>query len=181
MKRQILDLKSIMPIKTVKIGRKTVKIPKLSLRHHKLLNTVRDVDVNMKILIDSIHKGLTPAESLIVCVHLMAFNGRIKNEVTLDGNTFKVDDIFISQKLKFHSGGKDYLFKSPEIFNNLTDAENILTECYLGEPIDFNSMPAYVINWARDITTMISVTSDKGLTVGGLAAILELFEGTLNG
>ncbi|ASD52104.1 baseplate hub distal subunit [Pseudomonas phage PspYZU05] len=169
-----MNLKSILPIKVLKVNRKTVKIPKLSLRHFKLIREVRDIDKNLHLLIESIHKGLTPAETVFVCVHLLEFNNRLKSEVTLNSHTFKVDDVAITQKLEFQSNGKTYKFRSPKLFENLGDVEDILSKCSEQE-VDFLEMPAYVIVWADKILNMISVKSDKGLEIKGLNNIIELF------
>ncbi|AZV00923.1 baseplate hub distal subunit [Escherichia phage vB_EcoM_005] len=57
---------------------------------------------------DSICKGLSAAETDFAALHLLEFNGRLKEKVTKDGFTYNLNDLYICQRLEFQFQGKTF-------------------------------------------------------------------------
>lgn len=175
-----MNLKLILPIKKIVINDKQISIPKLGIKHHELLKTPCAADENMIKLVDSIKVGLTAAESDLVLLHVLEFNGKLKSEVEKDGFLYKINDVYISQRLEHQLNGDVYYFRSPERYEKFFTPDNVLETCFIrvndSDVIpDFMDFPAFVYKWAEDITTKISIKGPNG-TIRGLNDILELFE-----
>lgn len=169
--------------KLVVVNDKEVKVPKLGLRHRMKLAESMDKD-HMTILhelLKMIHPNLSVAERDLITLHLLAYNGRIKNKTVIDGHEISVDDAVICQKLKFDHGDYSFKFKSPKLMESLDTIgtmlnENCISAKYKGEPIDFDfwEAPAFVDNWAYDIMRTVSIkVGDSEVT--GVYNIVELF------
>lgn len=175
-----MNLNLILPLKKIKLQNKEISIPKLGLKHHNLIKDVRDMSENMNILLDSICPGLSAAESDIVSLHLLEFNGKLKSSVTIDDFTYNLNDIYICQRLEFQYQGKTFYFRAPERFETFTTIDKMLSKCFIkindsNESPNFLKMPAFVSKWADDITNTIAIPGPKG-PIKGTAQILRLFE-----
>lgn len=172
-----MNLNLILPLKKIILpSGKEVSIPKLGLKHYNMLKEVKGPDENLDLLINSICPGLTSPEVDLVCIHILEFNGKLKSKVEKDGATFDIKDIRITQKLEFQYQGHEFKFRAPGKFEQFATISHLLRECYLGqEPIDFMKMPAFIISWAEDISTTISIQGPQG-DIKGLSNILRLFE-----
>jgi hypothetical protein len=175
-----MNLNLILPLKKIKLRDKEISIPKLGLKHHNLIKDVRDMSENMGILLDSICPGLTAAESDIVSLHLLEFNGKIKAESIKDGFTYKLNDIYICQRLEFQFQGNTFYFRAPERYETFTTIDKMLDACFIKvnestEKPNFLEMPAFVMKWADDITNTIAIPGPQG-PIKGTAKILGLFE-----
>ncbi|AFU64132.1 baseplate hub distal subunit [Salmonella phage STML-198] len=175
-----MNLNLILPIKKIKCNNKEISIPKLGLKHHHLIKEVRDLSENMGILLDSIHPGLTAAESDLVCLHLLEFNGKLKSTVMKDGFTYNINDIYICQRLEFQYQGITFYFRSPDRYEVFTTVDKMLSSCFIktnlsDEAPDFLRMPAFVSKWADDITNMIAIPGPHE-PIKGTSKILGLFE-----
>lgn len=159
---------------------KQLKLPKLGLKHHKLVSGDVGIDENLKAILKSIHPDLTAAESDMVCIHLLAFNSRLKDEVVKDGFTYRIDDIYISQRLEQQFSGNTFKFRSNKPFEQFSSVDNILNECFVEvngskEVPNFMGMPAFVAKWAEDIINTISIKGPYG-PIKGIGEIMELFK-----
>lgn len=175
-----MNLNLILPLKKIVINDKQISIPKLGLKHHELLKNPCGADENMIKLVNSICPGLNAAESEIVLLHVLEFNGKIKSEVTVNGKVFKVSDVYISQRLEHQYHGNIFYFRSPEPFETFVTPDDVLEKCFIrvndSDVVpEFMDMPAFVTKWADAITTKISIKGPKG-QLDGLSEILELFK-----
>lgn len=178
----MLDLSDLQLTKTVDINGKQVKIPKLSLYHHSLIKDIKDPHDVTRVIINSIHKGLTKAEQDLAYIHLLHFNDKLNGSFTHDGIEYTIDDIKITQKLKFHIDDYEFRFKTPTIEDSNTPIEQILDKALIWvkyknekiDPIPFEKMPAFVAEWAVDIISTVSIQKN-GEIVKGLHDIVELF------
>lgn len=173
-----MKLNLILPQKKVKINQKIVTIPKLGLKHYNLLKDVKALDENMRILVDSIQPGLSSGEAELMVLHLLEFNGRMKDVVVKDGFTYKLEDIYICQRLSHQLNGITYNFRSPELYEQFSTPQDVLEKTYRAEGSevpDFGSMPAFVIKWANSIVNTVAIKGPKGVITGSLN-ILEIFE-----
>lgn len=175
-----MSLKIILPLKKINVNGKEVTIPKLGLKHHALLNKVSSPEEHIKALIGSIRKDLTFAEANFVLLHVLEFNGKIKDSVTKDGFTYRISDAYICQRLEHQYSGNTFYFRSPEQDEKFTTPDDVLAKCFIrvndSDVVpDFLSLPAFVYSWADDIVTSVAIKGPYG-PVKGLSKILELFE-----
>ena len=175
-----MNLKIILPIKKIVVNDKTISIPKLGLKHYNLLNCVKGPDEHLNTILDNICPGLTAAESDIVVIHLLAFNGKLKDEVEKNGFTYKINDIYISQILEHRLDGKTFKFKAPKRYDKLGSIDNILDTYF--ESIDGNTdkpnfmkLPAFVVKWVDDIVNTVAIPGPNG-PIKGILKIMEIFE-----
>lgn len=177
---------NIKPVfKLIEINGKEIKIPKMGLQQHAILSTSESLEDGVKKLIKSIHPNLSVAERDLVCLHLLAFNKRIKNEIEIDGKTYSVDDVIICQQLKFNIGDTEYKFKSPTMEIKNPTIDMLLKDCCVSVKTngikqdipDFMKMPAYVYKWVEKICNSISLKTHKK-EIKGLYDLVELFDGS---
>lgn len=168
-----MKLNLILPTKVITFNNKEVKIPKLGLKHHKIVKDIRTGDENIRLLIRSIHDGLDGAESEFVLVHLAAFNGRCKEKKVVDGFEYNINTLKIVRELSFEF--KDtFEFRSPQFGETFTSAKNIL-ESTKTVDVDFGNMPAFVGQWAEKIVSTITMDGPYG-PIEGCAQILGILE-----
>ncbi|QQG32160.1 baseplate hub [Citrobacter phage CkP1] len=175
-----MNLNLILPIKKIQVNGKNISIPKLGLKHHNLIKDIRDLSENMGLLLDSIHPGLTAAESDIVCLHLLEFNGKLKSKVIKDEFEYNINDIYICQRLEFQYSGNTFYFRAPHRYETFTTIDKMLSECFIKtndseEVPNFLKMPAFVSKWADDITNTIAIPGPHG-PIKGVSQILGIFE-----
>lgn len=173
-----MKLNLILPQKKVQINDKVITIPKLGLKHYNLLKDVKALDENMRILVNSICPGLSSGEAELVVLHLLEFNGRMKDVVVKDGFTYKLADVYICQRLSHQLNGIQYNFRSPELYERFSTPQDVLEKTFRAEGSevpDFGSMPAFVIKWADSIVNTVAIKGPKGVITGSLN-ILEIFE-----
>lgn len=172
--------------KKVDVNGKTVKVPKLGLKHYNLIKELKTHEENFKILMESIHKGLSVAEKDLVAIHLMAHNNAIKSEITQGDFKLSVDDVFINQQLTFTYKDYTFKFKSPKMDDRTSSVDVMLSSCCVsatkkGEKIDipnfFNDTPAFVYKWADAICNTVAIKDKDGKLIKGLHDIVELFNG----
>lgn len=177
-----MNLKLILPLKkvTLPISKKEVSIPKLGLKHYKLLKDVKGADENMQILMDSICPGLSPAESDFVQLHILEFNGKIKPSVVKDGITYSLSDVYICQRLEYQYQGNTFKFRAPGKFESFMTVGAMMNSCLLAvndekSEVDFMKMPAFTYKWAEEISTTLAIQGPDG-TIRGIENIVRLFE-----
>lgn len=153
---------------------KTVSLPKLGLKHHNMVKDEKNPLVALKTIMNSIHPGLNAAETDFISLHLLEFNNKLKSEVTKDGFIYKLDNVYICQRLEFQFGGKEYKFRSHEPFEQFGPVDDVLKTLYLGDDIpDFLDMPAFVSKWADDITSTVAIPGPNG-PIKGMLQIMDL-------
>lgn len=162
------------------MNQKEIKIPKLGLKHANMLKDVKSPEENLAKLINSIHPGLSPAEIDFVSIHLLEFNGKIKNKVVKDGFEYNISTLKISQRLEFQYGGHVFKFRAPNQFESFGAIDKMLAGCLetvdgKKEDVDFMKMPAFVKKWADDISNTVSIEGPNG-DIRGAAAIIGIFE-----
>lgn len=168
--------------KIIEINGKTIRIPKLGLRHHEILKEVRGHEENMKLLLNSIHKNLSQAERDLVTVHLLHFNNKLKDSVVINEVEVFVLDTVIDQTLRFDHDGVSYRFKSPTSTEMADTIDGMLQKCCVSakrdaveiDIPDFLDMPAFVIGWAHKIADTLSLKTPNGY-IRGLYDIVEVF------
>ena len=175
-----MSLKIVLPQKKITINDKEITIPKLGLKHHILMKDVKSPEEHIKILSNSIRSDLTSAESNLAVLHVLEFNGKIKETVIKDGFKYSIQDVYICQKLEHSYNGNTFYFRSPDQFENFTTPDDVLAKCFIrvndSDVIpDFLSLPAFVYNWANEITTNVAIKGPYG-PIKGLSRILEIFE-----
>lgn len=169
-----MNLKLILPIKKITLNDKTISIPKLGLKHHNLVKDEEDPIKALRIIMRSINPDLNAAETDFVSLHLLEFNGKLKSEVQKDGFTYRLADVYISQRLVFQYGGKEYKFRSHTPFENFGPVDQVLENLYEGDDVpDFLDMPAFVSKWADDITSTVAIPGPNG-PIKGIALIMDL-------
>lgn len=173
--------------KKITVNGKEVKVPKLGLKHYNLIKELKTHEENYKILMESIHKGLSVAEKDLVAIHLMAHNKAIKDRITQDDFVFDVNNVYISQKLKFEYKDYCFKFKSPKADDRTSSVDVMLSSCCVsatkgGVKIDipnfFDDTPAFVYKWAEFICDTIAIKDKDGKEIKGLYNIVELFNGS---
>lgn len=171
--------------KTVVINGKTINIPKMGLKHHVFITESKSLEEGMQKILKSVNPNLSVAERDLVTLHILEYNGKIKNKILIDGIEYSIDDVEICQQLKFEYGGVEYKFKSPN-FNKVKSSvvSDVLTECCVsakrdGVEIDipdFNDLPAFVYKWMDKICDTIQLKTHKG-TIKTLYNLTEVFDG----
>ena len=169
-----MKLNLILPTKTIELNGKQIKIPKLGLKHHKLVRDPKPGDESLRILIDSIHPGLSGEECEYVLVHLAAFNGRCFENKIVDNFTYSLDTMKIIRKTSFKIQDTEYNFRSPYFGEQFISAKDILESTSIDE-LKFGSMPAYVANWSEQIISTIQIDGPNG-PIQGCGAILGILE-----
>lgn len=176
----------IIPTKVVKYeyhGPKTVEIPKFGLLQYRMVGDMTDGEKALTLLIDSIKKNASKAERDLISLHILEFNDKMSASVTKDGFEYNLDDVYISQKLKFEMGEYLFKFRSPSADECVMPIDLLLKSCCTlakrnGEKIDvpdFMEMPAFVLQWADKILNTISIDGPDG-PIEGLGQIMELFD-----
>ena len=181
MKKIKLDLQP--KFKLLQVNGKDIKIPKLGLKHRMLADINLSYSDNMKRLISSIHPNLSIAERDLVSLNILAYNDKIRNEFIEDGFTYRIDDVYICQKLKFELNGYEFKFKSPNNDSLSCAINDLLEDCCVyvkkdgikQEIPNFLDLPSFVANWADDILNTIAIDTPNGKIVG-LYSIVELFD-----
>lgn len=169
-----MNLKLILPTKKIQLGDKEIHIPKLGLKHHNLIKNEPNPYAALRKIMQSIFPNLTAAESDFVSLHLLEFNGKLKDKREINGFTYKLDDVYICQRLEFSYQGKTFKFRSNKPYEEFGPVDNLLETLYLGEDVpDFLDMPAFVAKWADDITSTLAIPGPNG-PVKGLLKIMEL-------
>lgn len=170
-----MNLKLILPIKKITINGKQVSIPRLGIKQYQ---EVRDIESPIEILeklVWDIKPHLTIAEYDLMIIHLLEFNDRLKTTIDYKGETLNINDVYISQNLKFQFQGKVFEFKEPPRIPMGT-ADVILKDLYLGdEDIDFLEMPAFVYKWLNSIINTLSIKTKNNGIISGANTIMELF------
>lgn len=166
---------NIIPVtKKIELNGKEIVIPKLGLKHYRMLKDVKGLAENMTELMDSICPGLTAAESEFVIVHLLAHNGRIKErqEFEFAGQKVVVDinDMVICNKTEFQDDGKTYMFRAPRIGEFFISGLDALQSCTLDD-IDYGNMPAYMLDWADELLSTVKIDTPVGTIHGAINII----------
>lgn len=180
-----INLNIKQTFKVVTINKKDIRIPKLGLKHHLIISNSKTLEDGMKQIIKSIHSNLSLSERDLVTLHLLAYNGKMKNSAVVDGKTYTLDDITICQQLEFKTNnGIVYKFKTPNFNNESSPAiSDILNNNCIkvtspeGEQLpipDFLEMPAYVYKWVEKITDTISLKTEFG-EIKGIQNLMEVF------
>lgn len=171
-----MNLKLILPMKKIHLNNKEINIPKLGLKHHALIKNEDNPLKALQKLMNSIYPDMDAAESDFVALHLLAFNGRIKDSVTIDNFTYSLDTLYICQKLNFQYQGNEFKFKSYKAFQDFGPVDEVLNSLYIGDDIpDFLDMPAFVSKWADDITSTVAILGPDG-PIRGLLQIMEILK-----
>ncbi|QPB08831.1 baseplate hub protein [Klebsiella phage Metamorpho] len=175
-----MNLNVILPIKKINVNTKTISIPKLGLKHHNIMKDVKGPGENLCLLLDSICPGLSQAESDLVVLHLLAFNGKLKETVIKDGFTYNINDAYICQRLVQRLDGNEFKFRAQERYSTLSTVDDILStylESVNGEKVkvDFMKLPAFVVKWADDLVNTIAIPGPNG-PIKGILKVMEIFE-----
>ena len=89
-----MKLKVYVTRKTIQVNGKEIKIPKLGIKHHALLKGITETPQEaVCLIIDSIYKGLSKAETELVIVHLLAFNNVIPSSNMIGDFEYNINDI----------------------------------------------------------------------------------------
>lgn len=156
-----MNLNLILPLKKVKINDKILSIPKLGLRHHKLLRDAKSPEETLKIVLDEVDPTLSRSEAKLALYHVLEFNGKLKKSFDYKGKTYSIDDIYILPRPEFTYNGKTYKFREPKIDERFFSAKEVLSTLCT-EDVDFGSMPAFVYKWADELNKSIAIDlSDK--------------------
>ncbi|CCI88769.1 phage baseplate hub [Yersinia phage phiR1-RT] len=174
-----MNLKLVLPIKKIQINDKIISVPKFGVKQHNILNSVKAAESHLRDLLQSISPGLTAPEGELVLLHVLQFNGRLKDK-EIEGHTYSVDDVVIRQILTHQFQGNVFKFKSPQPFETFASVDQMLSELLISVndekvDVDFMKMPAFVSKWADQITYGIALDTHRG-TIKGLTNILGLFE-----
>ena len=174
-----MSLKLVLPIKILKVNGKEIKIPKLGLKHQKILNSIRDPGDHMRSLVYSICPGLSAAEGEYVLLHLLAFNGKIKDK-EIDGHLYKIDDVRMVDQYEFQYQGNVFKFRKPTLFEGFASVDLVLKETFESvngehKEIDFMKMPAFIHKWSESLVFPLVLDTPRG-PIKGLTNILGLFE-----
>lgn len=176
---------NINPItKNITVGGKEVKIPKLGLKHRMIVKDGMSHEDCMRELHKMICPNLSAAERDIVSLHILEYNGKLKQKIVKDGFEFDLDNVKICQQLKFIHGEYEFKFRSPTMELMKGPLDILMKECCVyvkhnGKKIeipDFMEMPAFVYKWAQKITDTVSIDGPKG-EIKGLQKLVELFSG----
>lgn len=164
-----LDL--ILPTRILTLNNKEIRVPKLGLKHHRLVKEIKSLDEHLRVLIESIHPGLDGAEMEFVLVHIGAFNGRCKDQKTVDNFTYDIKTMRIDRETTFELD-KTYKFRSPYLGETFNSAKDIL-ESTKTDDTYYGSMPAFVVHWADKIASTVSIEGPNG-RIEGCAKIMEI-------
>lgn len=177
-----LDIKKVF--RTIEVNGKRIKIPKLGLKHHAIITQSNDMTEAMKQILQSICKNMSVSEKDFVMLHLLAYNGKIKEKTTIDGHEYSIFDVKLSQQLKFWIGDTEYRFRTPTELETKPTIDQVLTSnCVsvkkdgVSQPIpDFLEMPAFVHDWVYKICDSISLSTEHG-DIKGLYNLIGTFDG----
>lgn len=175
-----LDL--VPKTKVIEVNGKQIKVPKLGLKHRMLIKDASNHEETMKVLLNYIQPNLSLAERDILTLHLLEYNGRLKQSVEKDGFVYKLDDVYICQQLKFSYGEYEFKFRSPSFELLKGPLDILLNQCcvsvkHKGKKIDtpdFMQMPAFVHRWGEMITNTVAINGPNGTEIKGLYKIVEL-------
>lgn len=173
-----MNLNVILPVKKINLNGLEIVLPKLGLKHHNLMKDVKMPDENLAILLDSIKPGLDAVQSDYVILHLLAFNGKLKEQVEKNGFLYKLSDVYTCQQLTHRLSGQEFNFRAPERFAKFGPVDSILSEYYVPkgtEKPDFMKFPAFVIKWVDSIVNTIAINGPNG-PIKGMAKVMEIFE-----
>lgn len=150
-----MNLKLILPVKKIQLNNKELCIPKLGLKHHKMLKDTKTPSEVLNTILTSIDENLTLAESKIVLFHILEFNGVIST-FEYENKTYSVNDIFVVPTPEFSYKNKTYKFR-PQKFGETfySDKELLTTLCTTKE--DFGKLPAFVHKWANELRNHIGI------------------------
>lgn len=151
---------------------KVVKIPKLGLKHYQMFKRL-DVKMNTAItdFLDTICPGLNAAESEYIMVHLLAFNGKIQEKQTFGDFVLDINNMYFVCETEFEYKGVKYEFNAPMITDMFSDGLDVLQKQYKGTGVDFEEMPAFVLEWANKITGTVAIDTPQGTVYGGINII----------
>ena len=159
-----MKLNIVLPIKTIDVNGKKIKIPKMGLKHYQLLKEVRSCDDTIKTLLDTICPGLNAAESEMVMLHLFAFNGKIKNTK----GDLNVDNVYICTENTFTLNGKEYTFNSPMLSSNVEIDDAKFLSMHSDSDYDFHNFPAFIMEWAKGLRKTVALDTPNGTIYGGI-------------
>lgn len=179
-----INLEISQNFKLVEVNGKKIRVPKLGLRHRLVINQDQTHEESMKALLRTIDPHLSLAERDLITLHILTYNERMPSAVEVDGFEYKIDNVYVCQKLKFIHGDYEFKFRSPTFELLKGPADILLKECcvyvkHSGEKIDvpdFMDMPAFVMNWVEQITKTVAIDGPNG-PIKGLYEIAELFSG----
>lgn len=168
----MIKLNIIPSVKEIKIKNKTIKIPKLGLKHYRMLKEVKGYDKNLNELMDSICPNMTAAEADMVFVHLMAHNGKIKEKQMFDDFELDINKTYFCNKTEFTCLGRTFYFKEPTLTQKFESSLDVLNKQFIKcEPhldFDFEDMPAYAQDWADEILKTVAIDTPLGPVYGGI-------------
>jgi hypothetical protein len=156
------------------VNNKQLCIPKLGLKHHKLLKDVRSPEATIKIVLDEIDRNMTLSESKIVLFHILEFNGKMKDSFVYKNKTFGINDIYILPRPEFTYNNKLYQFREAKLDEKFVSAKDVLTSLCTRD-VDFGEMPAFVYKWAESLNKTIAIDLGDKIVYGN--DIEELFNG----
>lgn len=164
-------------------GPKTMEIPKIGLLQYKLTKDITDPQLALTIILNTVKKNMSKAERDLASLHLLAFNGKMLDTVVKDGFEYKLDNVYISQKLKFKINDTEFKFRSPSVEECADSVDVMLRKCCTKitppqDIPDFLDMPAYVMDWAEKILNTVSIDGPSG-PITGLNDLMELFNAEL--
>ncbi|QBX32877.1 baseplate hub distal subunit [Aeromonas phage Asfd_1] len=166
-------LNIIPAVKEITVNGKPVSIPKLGFRQMKLMKDMKEDGLNeaIQMLIDSIRPGLTMAEADMVMLHLLAFNKKVKTVETVGGFDVDIDKAYLCGKYEFDLEGHPVYFIPPVLGQTFLTGLDVLEKQFdrerTGFDIDFEQAPAYVLDWAVEITKTIALDTPHGTVFGG--------------
>ncbi|WBF78814.1 baseplate hub distal subunit protein [Acinetobacter phage vB_AbaM_DLP2] len=168
--------------KVIEVNGKTIKVPKLGLKHRLLMKEGISHEDAMKVLLNYIQPNLSLAERDLLTLHLLEYNGRIRSQVKVGEFLYDINNAYICQQLKFNYEDYEFKFRSPTMELMKGPLDILLKECCVsvkksGEKIpvpDFMDMPAFVYRWADMITNTVAIDGPFG-QIRGLYKVVELF------
>lgn len=181
MEKISLDIKKTY--RNVEVNGKTIQIPKMNLKHQSIISTASNLESGFKDILKSIHPNLSAAERDLVTLHVLAYNGKIKEKVMIDDIEYSIFDVKITQQLKFNIDDYEFKFKTPKALSEATIDQILNENCVsvkkdgIAQPIpDFLDLPAFVHEWVELICDSISLNTHNK-HIKGLYNIVGVFDG----
>lgn len=167
-----MSLKVKVDTKQVEFNGLLFNIPKLSLKYYNEMENDNDIQETLYSVIKTIKDNPTSSEYKYIMLQLSAYNGFIKDSITVDGKEYFIENVYQNKPRDFSIDGERVIFEDKLIIVPQSQHDVLKTLCVSH---DADKLPAYCLEWAYELLDDLAIDiGDK--TITGFGKIQEAFE-----
>lgn len=167
--------------KEIELNGEVYVIPRLTLYHKKYIPDYTD-ESQLYEMIYPLIKNIMKVDGEItsdvyeyLVIKLLEHNNILKKEIRIDGELFKLEDLYIDCIDTFEYDGIEYKFKRPSVGEEFTTVLDGLNSLQIDSDYDFKEMAPIFFSFAFNLFNTVRLDGEYGGILRGLDTILDNF------